>query len=108
MWFKLKSFLELFKNNSSRLLKLIVKTLKIYKNEGLENLIKRIVTKYVRPLKRSSEDKCKSQLDCILRTNQSTKGIISYLYSIDWNTPLYQRPHHLAVHLSKLGYLFFY
>lgn len=36
------------------------------------------------------------------------KGVIIYPPFIDWNIPLFARYHHLAIHLSRLGYLFFY
>lgn len=112
VWFKLKPLLGFSTDDKPGLLFLLNKVFKIYKNEGIENLIRRVSNKYTKIQKQidinNSEDIYKSQINSILQTNQSAQGIISYLYSIDWNTPLYQRPHHLAVQLSKLGYLFFY
>jgi glycosyltransferase involved in cell wall biosynthesis len=112
VWFKLKPLLGFSTDDKPGLLFLLNKVFKIYKNEGIENLIRRVSNKYTKIQKQidinNSEDIYKLQINSILQTNQSAQGIISYLYSIDWNTPLYQRPHHLAVQLSKLGYLFFY
>jgi glycosyltransferase involved in cell wall biosynthesis len=111
-WFKFKTIFELSDNNKPALIFLLSKILKIYQEEGIENLVKRILNKYFKIKNKiytdNSEYKYELQIDRILRKNQLTKGIIFYLYSIDWNLPMYQRPHHLAVHLSKLGYLFFY
>jgi hypothetical protein len=36
------------------------------------------------------------------------RGVIIYTPSADWNTPLFQRPHHFALQLSSDGYTFFY
>lgn len=36
------------------------------------------------------------------------KGIIIYLPTIDWQTPLFQRPHQIAMKMAELCYLFLY
>ena len=43
----------------------------------------------------------------ILKEHQG-KTIIIFPPLIDWNVPLFQRPHHLALNLARLGYLYFY
>lgn len=44
----------------------------------------------------------------ILRKHQDTKGIIVFPPLADWNIPLFQRPHQMAIHLAKKNYLIFY
>lgn len=50
-----------------------------------------------------------SELNSILESKMNiVKGSIIYPPFVDWNIPLFARYHHLAIHLSRLGYLFFY
>lgn len=52
--------------------------------------------------------KYRSELVEILKKHKDAKGIIIYPAISDWNMPLTQRFNHLAITLSKAGYLFFY
>lgn len=44
----------------------------------------------------------------ILPKRKEHKGIFIQELTIDWHTPLYQRPQHIAVALSRIGYLTIY
>ena len=48
------------------------------------------------------------QLDKVLATHPDVKGYVIFPPTVDWNMPLFQRPHQLAISLGKQGYLFFY
>jgi glycosyltransferase involved in cell wall biosynthesis len=51
----------------------------------------------------------KAQLSSLMNASgHFHKDILLYPPTIDWNIPLFQRPQHLALQLSKLGYLFFF
>ncbi len=52
--------------------------------------------------------KYRAELTEILEKHKDAKGIIIYPAISDWNMPLTQRFNHLAITLSKAGYLFFY
>lgn len=52
--------------------------------------------------------KYRSELEEILKKHKDAKGIIIYPAISDWNMPLTQRFNHLALTLSRAGYLFFY
>ena len=47
------------------------------------------------------------QLNRILKEHKG-KPLILFCPIVDWNTPLFQRPQHLAKGLADLGFLFFY
>jgi|GEM_PF-786383 len=49
-----------------------------------------------------------SELAQIIKEHKKRKGIIVYAPTIDWNTPLHQRPHQLARSMAKRGYLVFF
>jgi len=48
------------------------------------------------------------QLDKILESHKDIKGYVIFPPTVDWNMPLFQRPHQLAISFGKKGYLFFY
>jgi GT2 family glycosyltransferase len=47
-------------------------------------------------------------LKCILSEHPDRKGVIVIPPTIGWSITLFQRPHHLAIALSRLGYLVFF
>lgn len=49
----------------------------------------------------------RERLDQIVRENDGRTIIVLHPL-IDWNTPLFQRPHHIARELAALGYLYFF
>lgn len=73
----------------------------------IRNLLKTLLKKY-----REKEERKKklylSELDNILRKEKDIKGVFIFLQNIEWNTPIFQRPHHLSLQFSKLGYLVFF
>jgi teichuronic acid biosynthesis glycosyltransferase TuaH len=53
--------------------------------------------------------KHKAELSSLVDTSKHFyKDILLYPPTVDWDIPLFQRPQHLALQLSKLGYLFFF
>ncbi len=54
------------------------------------------------------QDKASKQIDKILKENPDTKGVIIYPPTVDWNIPLLQRPQHMALHMAKNNWLYFY
>ena len=52
--------------------------------------------------------KDKKELEIIIKNNNNKNKKIIALPTIDWETPLYQRPQHLAIELAKLGINYFY
>ncbi len=44
----------------------------------------------------------------IIRENGGVKGIVVYPPTVDWNIPLLQRPQHMASHLARNNWLYFY
>ncbi|WON72809.1 methyltransferase [Nitrosospira sp. Is2] len=44
----------------------------------------------------------------VLSHRQDYKGVFVQEFAINWNVPLYQRPHHIATALGRLGYLVIY
>ncbi len=77
--------------------------------------LKRIIIKHKdkKLKKKSLRTKEKTKIDFnrtlkfILRKHEN-KPIFIFCPVIDWNIPLFQRPHHIAINLSKLGTLYFY
>lgn len=53
------------------------------------------------------EKEHEGRLAAVLARNQSIKGVIVYLPTHDWGF-MFQRPHQLARHLARAGYLYFY
>lgn len=48
------------------------------------------------------------EIRSIIKKSGSVKGIIVYPPTVDWNIPLLQRPQHMARHLARNGWLYFY
>ncbi len=69
-----------------------------------ERLLKKAVEIYDKLI---NNNKHKKELDNILE-NHRGKIIIIFPPLIDWNTPLFQRPQHLAKNLAKQNVLYFY
>jgi hypothetical protein len=44
----------------------------------------------------------------VLSRRQDYKGVFVQEFAINWNVPLYQRPHHMATALGRRGYLVIY
>lgn len=53
------------------------------------------------------EKEHEKRLAAVLAGNQSIKGVVVYLPTHDWGF-MFQRPHQLARHLARAGYLYFY
>ncbi|MFU8773503.1 MAG: glycosyltransferase family 2 protein, partial [Anaerolineales bacterium] len=49
-----------------------------------------------------------SELDQILSEHQTAKEVVVIVPTIPWNTPLFQRPHQIALALSRQGCLVFF
>ncbi len=58
--------------------------------------------------KKEDSDRYSGELEDILRTHRETRGTIVFPPTLDWDNPLYQRPHHMLRLLSKMGYLVFF
>lgn len=48
------------------------------------------------------------ELDTLLASRPERKGVIIFAPSANWTTPLFQRPHQMAMALAELGYLVLY
>lgn len=59
------------------------------------------------PAERIAEDHL-SRLHEIVGAHGNCKGIIVFPPTVDWDTPLFQRPEHMALQLARRGYLFFF
>lgn len=78
------------------------------KIHGVKGLMKKAIQLSIYNVKRElRKGKNKQILNEILKHNAKKKIIIFYS-PVPWNLPLYQRPHHIALQLSKLDYLYFY
>ena len=85
--------------------------LSTWKREGAKAAIGKLFERLTRAHD-SARDRLKSarELQSILDLYYSNKPaeIIIYPPCVDWNVPLYQRPHHIATKLSEFGHLVFY
>ncbi|MDI6889847.1 MAG: glycosyltransferase [Thermodesulfovibrionales bacterium] len=52
--------------------------------------------------------KAKTELKNIIESHKHVKGVILYKSFLDWNFPLFQRPHQLSIAFAKNGFLVFY
>lgn len=78
------------------------------KIHGFRQLAKKIVGLTIYKIKRRLNKKNnKRVLNAILKENNK-KQIIVFYSPVPWNLPLYQRPHHLALQLANLDFLYFY
>lgn len=51
---------------------------------------------------------CQAELKQIVSQHPDAKGVIIFSPSIDWDTPLFQRPQQMALAFASLGYLVLY
>src|SRR5215469_8114798 len=52
--------------------------------------------------------RCRVELSEIIAKHHDAKGIIIFAPSADWDVPLFQRPHQMAMAFASLGYLVLY
>ena len=89
-----------------------MKALRLFRRKGLYSAIEFLqvyglsaVRQRIRRARHGPRDQ--ERLDKIVREHGS-KSIIVLHPLIDWDTPLFQRPHHIAVELAALGHLYFF
>lgn len=91
-----------------KILRIIKKALQIIRKHGFKALINKISKKFKKifyPFIFRGYYEWK--LNRILNENKD-KPIIIFAPIVDWNIPLFQRPQHIALNMSKNGYLYFY
>lgn len=91
-----------------KILRIIKKALQIIRKHGFKALIIKISKKLKKifyPFIFRGYYKWK--LNRILSENKD-KPIIIFAPIVDWNIPLFQRPQHIALNMSRNGYLYFY
>ena len=52
--------------------------------------------------------RCRAELSEIIARHPEAKGIVIFPPSVEWDTPLFQRPHQMARAFASLGYLVLY
>jgi len=86
------------------------------RNSALTNGISKLLTRIIWISQKSrsitndpgheKKSELKNELTKILKDNQDNcRGIILYPPTVDWDFPLFERPHQLALALADLGYL---
>lgn len=87
---------------------MINKLIRFIKIHGVKELVKKAILLPVYKIKRAVlKKKHAQQLEQLLTLNKDKELIIFYS-PVSWSLPLYQRPHHIALQLAKLGYVYFY
>ncbi len=88
----------------------IQKVLNFLKNEGMARLMQKSLSTFINKVKGfGNKDVQKKLLIDLLSSHKGNEeNILVYPPTVDWNIPLFQRPQHLALQFSKLGYLFFF
>lgn len=68
----------------------------------------RSIKEYAQARNRAFIKQAQSELKQIIAEHSDTKGVIVFAPSIEWNVPLFQRPHQMALAFASLGYLVFF
>lgn len=95
-------------------IRVVHRAFEIWRSEGFYKLLVKVSRKVVNKLINKASVVThhyshSKKLEQILNSKAATaKGILIYPPTVDWNIALFQRPHQLAIQLSKLGYLFLY
>lgn len=87
---------------------MISKLYRFVKIHGFKELFKKIIGVFFYKLKSRWYKEKNAQILKNILTENKNKEIIIFYSPVPWNLPLYQRPHHIAIELSKLNYLYFY
>lgn len=70
--------------------------------------LRRSIQEYVQARNQQSIHQAGQELHKILTQHRHTKGVVIFPPSVEWDTPLFQRPHQMAIAFASLGYLVFY
>lgn len=68
----------------------------------------RAFKEYAQARNRKLIEQCKTELRQIIAQSPDAKGVVIFPRSVAWDTPLFQRPHQMAMAFASLGYLVFY
>lgn len=104
MWRLAKKYYSI---RDKTILRYIYRSAKIIKTSGLRTFFKKAYQKIYlrnRPLHMLEHQK---QLNILLKRHANLP-IIIFPDLVDWNIPLFQRPQHIALRLSRENYLYFY
>lgn len=70
--------------------------------------LQRSIKEYLQAQNQQLIHQAKQELRDILAQHQEAKGVVIFPPSVEWNTPLFQRPHQMAMAFASLGYLVLY
>ena len=62
----------------------------------------------VESLDRELIQRCRVELSEIIAQHPTTKGVVIFAPSADWDVPLFQRPHQMAIAFASIGFLVLY
>lgn len=68
----------------------------------------RAIKEYRQARNKQLIQQARQELQHILARHQNVRGVVIFPPSVEWNTPLFQRPHQMAMAFASLGYLVLY
>lgn len=100
--------LRILKECLSSFVRKFQKAFLLYRTGGVRLLLKFVYNKIAGEVHEKKPSYLyKNELNKILNINKE-KQIIIFKPVVDWNIPLFQRPHHIAKGLAAQGFLYFY